>query len=75
MDVFFPGSYHSYEEEIAQLQKLPEPYRTMGLRVVNDMLDNQKLAYDESVCNVMYQMGYQADRDNMVLIMDSGKRI
>ena len=71
MDVFFPGSYHSYEEEIAQLQELPEPYRTMGLQLVNDMLDNEKLAYEEGVSNAVYQMGYQADKNNMLLIMSA----
>lgn len=69
IDVFFPGTYRSYENEIDTIKKFPKPIDEIGLDTLNFLLDNPKESYSKALEKTLIRKGYMLSKDEIFILM------
>jgi len=69
IDVFFPGTFHSYENEIDTIKKYPFPINEIGLDTLNYMLDNPRDFYGNAIKEVLQQHNIELSDDERLVLM------
>lgn len=66
IDIFFSGTYHNYEEEIQEIQKLPEMNRNIAFDLLDYVINNPSRFFCDAVSDVLIKNYYRVNDEDIV---------
>lgn len=67
IDIFFPGTYHDYEDGILEIQNLPELTRNIAFELLDYMINNPNQFFCDAVSYILIKNNFLLSDDDLVV--------